>query len=125
MVYTWPDFKAEFMIYIRNTPGLFTLLEDTSFPSFDLDAFLTRQHRAFTRLTTTQIEMLMSLGCFIDIHEGLGHVTMDTFPALHRLQLKTLIQQNLVQLHPCSLVKRGCISYMTVTMGGICSAAAA
>jgi len=124
MVYNWPEFKAAFLNYIRTTCGLFTLLDDTSFPYFDLDSFLTRQSRAI-QLSTTQVEMLMSLACFIDIHEGRGHVTIDTFPGPRRLQLKTLIEQNLVQLHPCSLVKQGCISYMTVNMGGICSAAAA
>jgi len=73
----------------------------------------------------TQTEMLMSLACFIDIHESLGLVTMDTFPLERVMQFKTLIRLNLIQLHPYSLVKKGCVTYMADEQMVDVSAAAA
>jgi hypothetical protein len=115
MVYNWPEFKAAFMNYIRTTCGLFTLLDDTSFPWFNLDAFLRAQTtRVGFSLPVTHIEMLMSLACFIHIHEARGLVTINTFPDTNKLQLKTLIQQNLLQLSPFSQVKTGCLEFTNI-----------
>ena len=128
MVYNWPEFKTAFLNYIRTTPGLFTLRDDVTFPYFNLDAFLKQQciNADMGRQNSiTQIEMLMSLACFIDIGETHGLVSFDTFPTAQRGQFKTLIQLNLIQLAATSLVKKNSIEFMIMDTVVVIGAAAA
>jgi hypothetical protein len=109
----WSDFKQRFKQYIRNTVGLFTLLENTSFVYFDLDRFLECQASTIIRpRSVTQIEMLMSLATFIDIVESGENVELE--PISHRvlLNLKALIAGDLLRLSPYSRLKKRCLSFM-------------
>jgi hypothetical protein len=109
----WSDFKEMFKQYIRNTVGLFTLLENTSFVYFDLDRFLDSQANTINRpRSVTQIEMLMSLATFIHIVESDENTVLE--PISHRvlLNLKALIAGDLLKLSPYSRLKKQCLSFM-------------
>jgi len=109
----WSIFKARFKHYIRNTVGLFTLLENTSFIYFDLDRFLVSQASTINRpRSITQIEMLMSLATFIDILEMDENVELELIPSRVVLNLKALIASNLLRLVPYSRLKKKCMSFM-------------
>ena len=111
----WSIFKARFKHYIRNTVGLFTLLENTSFIYFDLDRFLVSQASTINRpRSITQIEMLMSLATFIDILEMDENVELELIPSRVVLNLKALIASNLLRLVPYSRLKKKCMSTETV-----------
>jgi hypothetical protein len=122
----WSDFKEMFKQYIRNTVGLFTLLENTSFVYFDLDRFLDSQAYTIIRpRSVTQIEMLMSLATFIDIVESDENMVLE--PISHRvlLNLKALIKGNLLKLSPYSRLKKQCLSFMEQAIHSTESVAAA
>ena len=101
----WCRFNISFLKYIRETTGLFTLIENTSFPYFKLEQFLKRQCEG-RPLSTTQVEMLMALACFIDIQEYSGNISIEMFPPHIKKQFKTLIEKNYIQLNPYSIIRK-------------------
>lgn len=111
--------------YIRNTIGLFTLLEDTSFIHFDLDRFLDRQVTEGTNNSITQVEMLMSLSTFIDIEEGNGNLTSAALTARAMIQFNYLIDRRFLEIHPFSQIKKDCkpVSLVIISTGAAAAAA--
>ena len=105
MINDWDDFKVEFLNYILNTIGLFTVYEPS--PIFNLENFL----RIKKLHTITQIEMLMSLSTFIEIIEGKQNLELEIFPTAIIIQLKGLILNNLLRLHPYSILKNKILKY--------------
>ena len=124
-IHTWPEFKMRFNNYIRNTIGLFTLLEDTSFIHFDLDRFLDRQVTEGTNNSITQVEMLMSLSTFIDIEEGNGNLTSAALTARAMIQFNYLIDRRFLEIHPFSQIKKDCkpVSLVIISTGAAAAAA--
>lgn len=123
---TWPDFKQRFYNYIRNTIGLFTLLEDKSFIHFDLDRFLDRQvfnAQNDKRNSITQVEMLMSLSTFIDIEESNNNLTSAALNMRVMNQFNYLIDKQLIQLHPCSQIKKDCMPKPEIALDAAAAAA--
>ena len=120
-MYNWLKFKTEFLKFIRETTGLFTLLNDTSFPYFNLEQFLKRQSEG-RPLSNTQIEMLMALSCFIDTQEAFGNITIDIFPIHVKQYIRILIEKNLLQINPFNNLKKG---FMTEEVLEAVAAAAA
>jgi len=105
MINDWNEFKIEFLKYILNTIGLFTVYEPS--PIFNLDNFL----KIKKIHTITQIEMLMSLSTFIEIVEGTQNLNIEIFPTAITIQLKSLILNNLLKLHPFSILKNKILGY--------------
>ena len=127
-IHNWPQFKVRFNYYIRNTIGLFSLLEDTSFIHFDLDHFLARQvYNAETgkNNSITQVEMLMSLSTFIDIEEANNNLTSVTLPRQVMKQLNYLIEKGFIQINPFSQIKKDCRPQELAVEGRGAAAAAA
>ena len=124
-IHTWPEFKMRFNNYIRNTIGLFTLLEDTSFIHFDLDRFLDRQVTEGTNNSITQVEMLMSLSTFIDIEEGNVNLTSAALTARAMIQFNYLIDRRFLEIHPFSQIKKDCkpVSLVIISTGAAAAAA--
>jgi hypothetical protein len=112
-MHSWNSFKQAFKDYIMTTVGIFTLYEGSNFRYFDLGQFLERQVTNVNRpLSVTHVEMLMALSCFIDIQESANTVNGGTFGHTGRMQLKTLIERDLVRLSPFSQVKKDIINYV-------------
>jgi len=105
-MYDWLTFKIEFLKFIRETTGLFTLLSDTSFPYFNLEQFLKKQSEG-RPLSNTQIEILMALSCFIDTQEAFENITIHTFPIHVKQYIRILIETNLLQINPFNKLKKG------------------
>ena len=113
----WSSFKRGFNQYIRQTTGLFTLIEPTNLVYFDLDMFLARICERAGQLSHTQVEMLMALSTFIDMKEAEGVFPFNIIPVRVILQLKNLIEKGLIQIFPFSIIKKGCVNYMSVKKG--------
>jgi hypothetical protein len=129
-MHSWSSFKTAFKHYIMTTTGVFTLHEGSNFRYFDLGQFLERQVDNVNRpLSVTHVEMLMALSCFIDIQEGADMVTAVTFGHRASLQLKRLIERDLVRLSPFSEVRKALKNYGTIDvdchMNGVACASAA
>lgn len=124
-IHTWSEFKQRFNNYIRNTIGLFTLLEDTSFIHFDLDRFLDRQVNGGTNNSITQVEMLMSLSTFIDIEESNGNLTSAALTAQAMIQFNCLIERRFLEIHPSSQIKKDCKPVSLFLISPVSAAAAA
>jgi hypothetical protein len=105
MINDWNEFKIEFLKYILNTIGLFTVYEPS--PIFNLDNFL----KIKKIHTITQIEMLMSLSTFIEIVEGTQNLELEIFPTAVIIQLKGLVLNNLLKLHQFSILKNKILEY--------------
>ena len=105
MIIDWNDFKIEFLNYILKTIGLFTVYEPS--PIFNLENFL----KIKKIHTITQIEMLMSLSTFIEIVEGQQNLNIEIFPTAIIIQFKSLILNNLLKLHPFSILKNKILKY--------------
>jgi hypothetical protein len=125
-MHSWSSFKDAFKDYIMITVGIFTLYEGSNFRYFDLGQFLNRQVDNVDRpLSVTHVEMLMALSCFIDIQEGADMVTPVTFGHRVSLQLKTLMERDLVRLSPFSEVRKALKNYMARDMNApVCASAA-
>ena len=129
-MHSWNSFKDAFKEYIMKTVGIFTLYEGSNFRYFDLGQFLNRQVDNVDRpLSVTHVEMLMALSCFIDIQEGADMVTPVTFGHRVSLQLKTLMERDLVRLSPFSEVRKALKNYGTIDVDchmndGVCASAA-
>ena len=108
----WSSFKRGFNQYIRQTTGLFTLIEPTNLVYFDLDMFLARICERTEQLSHTQIEMLMALSTYIDIKEAEMVFPFNIIPVRVIRQLKNLIEKGCIQIHPFSLIKKGCLNYL-------------
>jgi hypothetical protein len=126
-IQNWGQFKDRFNHYIRNTFGLFTLRENTSFIHFDLDHFLARQvdnAQIDKPNSITQNEMLMSLSTFIDIEEANDNLTSAALTARVMNQLHYLIEKNYIQIHPFSQIKKDCKPPQLVVLVAAAAAAA-
>ena len=121
----WSAFKASFKTYIKNTIGLFTLADNNGFTYFELDYFLERQVDASSiqkKPTLTQIEMLMALSTFMDIHED--NINMQIFSHKFMLFFKTLIEKKYIVLSPLSNLNKKFLTYLKDTIDASAAAAA-
>jgi hypothetical protein len=120
----WSSFKRGFNHYIRQTTGLFTLIDPSNLVYFDLDMFLARICERAGELSHTQVEMLMALSTYMDIKEAEAMFPFNIIPTRVILQLKNLIEKGLIQIHPFSLIKKGCLKYLGAKKAGYASASA-
>jgi hypothetical protein len=121
----WSSFKRGFNQYIRQTTGLFTLIDPSNLVYFDLDMFLTRICERTGQLSHTQVEMLMALSTYIDIKEAEAMFPFNIIPTRVILHLKNLIEREYIQIHPFSLIKKGCLAYLGAKKAGSASTATA
>ena len=109
---SWESFKGTFNLYAKNTSGLFSIFDTNSLCYFKLDYFLEKcdimNEKPFS---LTQIEMLMALSTFIEIQEVNGTLEFEIFPVKIIRIMRSLIEKNILRLHPRSLVKQRCLNY--------------
>ena len=120
----WSSFKRGFNQYIRRTTGLFTLIDPSNLVYFDLDMFLARICERAGELSHTQAEMLMALSTYIDINEADAMFPFNIIPTRVILQFKNLIEKGWIQIHPFSVIKKGCLNYLGAKKAGSASASA-
>jgi len=108
---SWNHFKTQFKNYVKTTSDLFTSFDINSLRYFELDYFLEKcdimKEKPFS---LTQYEMLLALSKFIDIQEQSCVIDFEIIPSQIVQFLRSLIQKNLLQLHPESLIKQKCLS---------------
>jgi len=121
MITNWISFQTKFKTYAK-TPGLFTLYNTESLPYFQLEAFLDKCN-SINKYSLTQTEMLVALSTFIDIQEMDGFLNFDIFPRKIVLILRSLIEKNLIQLHPFSKIKKSCLNFMKFQQVSMAAAA--
>ena len=123
---SWESFKNTFNLYAKNTPGLFSIFDTTSLCYFKLDYFLEKcdimNEKPFS---LTQIEMLMALSTFIEIQEVNGDLEFEIFPGKIIRIMRSLIQKNILHLHPLSSLREECLSYAPFNNNPVPLAAAA
>ena len=109
---SWESFKATFNLYAKNTIGLFTVFDTKSLCYFKLDYFLEKcdimNEKPFS---LTQIEMLMALSTFIEIQEANGTLEFEIFPVKIIRIMRSLIEKNILRLHPFSIIKKRCLNH--------------
>lgn len=109
---SWASFKSMFKIYAKNTIGLFTKFDTNSLCYFELDYFLEKcdimNEKPFS---LRQIEMLMALSTFIEIQEVNGDLDFEIFPAKIIRIMRSLIEKNILRLHPLSSLRQKCLRY--------------
>jgi hypothetical protein len=108
MITDWGHLKDDFHQYIRTTTGLFTLIHPEHLQYFNLDRFLERMTEKPDPLSLSQLEMIMSLATFLTNHEMNNTLSFRILPRRVRLQFKTLIERNVLQLCPFSKIKKAC-----------------
>jgi hypothetical protein len=108
----WDNFNNEFIYYILNTIGLFTINQPQA--CFKLERFLERRYICAinnNKVHISQLEMLMALGIYIDIQENKQNINIETFPKNILIYLETLIKKNHLQLNQISNLKKEILNY--------------